>query len=280
MRDNVLCIENHKKYYTIDDITKNKRGRDDFSPLVVLTAYTTPVARLLDSIVDILLVGDSVGTVLYGMDDLQDVTIEMMVQHAKAVRRGAKQSLVVVDMPFGTYVTKNVALHHAKMLMAAGADAVKVEGGSCVSEIIRHLTSHDIPVMGHLGFTSEERDNLTKTKSYQYILDYMLYNVVSLESAGVFSCILECVPDDIAHDVSKNICIPTIGFGASPFCDGQALVVDDMMGACMMAFPQFTKSYGSIPAHMEQMAKRYAYEVKSGLFPSSEYCLSTKKMRK
>ena len=266
-----------QKRISVTDITSRKGD----VPIVVLTAYTAPVAHILDEHVDILLVGDSLGMVVYGMENTLAVSLDMMIAHGKAVVKSSKRALVVVDMPFGSYqASKEQAFVSAARVMAeTGAQAVKLEGGAEMAETIRYLVERGIPVMGHVGLMPQHVHALggyryrgRDAKEAKLILD----NALAVQKAGAFSMVLEGTQEQVARDITKKLSIPTIGIGASPACDGQVLVVDDMLGMGGYA-PSFVKKYENLEAAISKAVKKYADEVKTRKFPSSEYYFSGKK---
>lgn len=258
---------------TIPSIVKRK-GKE---PLVCLTAYTAPMASILDDHVDILLVGDTLGMVVYGMETTVSVSIEMMCNHGKAVVNSSKKSLVVVDMPFGSYQTsKEKAYDNAvKILKETGCQAVKLEGGSELTETVEFLVSRGIPVMGHVGLLPQSvngydgyrhhgKDSASKKK--------ILADAKAIEKAGAFSVVIECVAESVATEVTKILKIPVIGIGASNKCDGQILVVDDMIGMFQSFTPRFVKKYANISNNIESAVKEFSKDVKSRKFPAKEHC--------
>ena len=266
-----------QKRLSVTDITSRKGE----TPIVVLTAYTAPVARILDEHVDILLVGDSLGMVVYGMENTLAVTLDMMIAHGKAVVRSSKRALVVVDMPFGSYqASKEQAFTSAARIMVeTGASAVKLEGGAEMADTIHYLVERGIPVMGHVGLMPQHVHALggyryrgRDAKEAKLILD----NALAVQKAGAFSMVLEGTQEQVARDISKKLSIPTIGIGASPACDGQVLVIDDMLGLSGYA-PSFVKKYDDLTSAISKAAKKYADEVKSRKFPSADYYFSGKK---
>ena len=224
------------------DLIKKKNK----SKIVSLTAYSKNVASIIDKYCDIVLVGDSLGSVLYNFSSTKKVTLDMMIEHSKSVRMGIKKSLMVVDMPYGTYKNPNEALKNAKKIISkTKCDAIKLEGGKKVVQIIKTLIKNKIPVMGHLGVLPQSATNFKfkgkETKERKTILrDSKL-----LEEAGVFSIVLECVESSLAKEITKMINIPTIGIGASVYCDGQVLVTDDLIGLNKMK-ARFVKQYSNI----------------------------------
>jgi 3-methyl-2-oxobutanoate hydroxymethyltransferase len=266
------------KRLTILDILARKNGE----PLVVLTAYTFPQAKLLDEHVDILLVGDSLGMVLYGMENTLAVTVDMMIAHGSAVVRGSKKSLVVVDLPFGSYQTSPAQAFEtaAKVISKTGCNAVKLEGGVEMAETIHFLTSRGIPVMGHVGLKPQSVNSMggyrTQGKN-EVEVAAIFADAKAIEQAGTFAIVVEGVVEDVARNLTKNINVPTIGIGASPDCDGQVLVTEDMMGFSGDYIPSFVKRYANLSAIAEDAVKQYVQEVRARKFPSAEYCYPYKK---
>jgi 3-methyl-2-oxobutanoate hydroxymethyltransferase len=250
--------------------------RKGAAPMVVLTAYTAPMARLLDSHVDILLVGDSLGMVLYGMESTLPVTLDMMIRHGKAVASASHHALVVVDMPFGSYqASKEEAFNAcARVLAETGCQAVKLEGGRELAETIRFLTERGVPVMGHIGLMPQ-RVNAMGGYRYQGRTQpeaaQILQDALAVQEAGAFAMVIEGVKEEVARHVSGQLKAPTIGIGASPACDGQVLVTEDMLGITDHV-PSFVKPYARLASSIEQAVITYAEEVRNRTFPSAEYC--------
>ncbi len=272
-----MCImDSSTTRFTVSDI-KARKGK---TPIVMLTAYTAPVARILDEHVDILLVGDSLGMVVYGMENTLGVTLDMMINHGAAVMRGAHKALVVVDLPYGTYEdSKEQALKAAKRVIdETGAQAVKLEGGRERAEIIKHLVDNGITVMGHVGLMPQR----VKEMGYRYQgrtpeeAESILADALAVQEAGVFAMVIEATQEDVAAHITSQLTIPTIGIGASPACDGQVLVINDILGLTERP-PSFVKQYANIDETIAQAAAIYASEVKQRAFPSSEFCFSGKK---
>jgi len=246
-------------------------------PIVVLTAYTTPQAQILDEYVDILLVGDSLGMVLYGLPSTLSVTLEMMIAHGAAVVRGSKKALVVVDLPFGSYQAspEQAFINSAKVLAETSCTAVKLEGGVEIAETVGFLTARGVPVMGHIGLTPQSVHTLggysTQGKSREEA-EILLTSAQAIEAAGAFAIVLEGVTPDVAKNISETLKIPTIGIGASPDCDGQVLVTEDMLGFSRNYIPKFVKHYAELAITIENAVKEYAGDVKNRSFPSAEFC--------
>jgi 3-methyl-2-oxobutanoate hydroxymethyltransferase len=244
--------------------------------IAMLTAYDWPTAVLLDRAgIDVLLVGDSVGNNILGYPDTLPVTMDEMIHHTKAVRRGVKRALLVGDMPFMSYqVSAEQALTNAgRFLKEGGAEAVKLEGGADMADIISLLVRRGIPVMGHIGLTPQRAAQLGGLKVQgrdAETAQKLLHDAKVLEEAGVFSLVLEAVPWALAQLITERVTIPTIGIGAGPYCDGQVLVVTDMIGLSLGISPKFSKRYAHVAAEIERAAKEYLSEVKSGKFPTVE----------
>jgi 3-methyl-2-oxobutanoate hydroxymethyltransferase len=245
------------------------KGRDK---LVVLTAYTTPMASILAPHCDMLMVGDSLGMVIYGFDSTLPVTLDMTVNHGAAVVRGAGNTPVVVDLPFGSYQAspEQAFIAAARVMKETGCDAVKMEGGAEMAETIAHLTARAIPVMAHVGLMPQHMNRYGGFKTqgkddaaYQAILA----DAKAVAKAGAFAVVVEGVIEPLAAEITRAINVPTIGIGASAECDGQVLVIDDMLGMFERA-PRFVKQYANLRETISAAAAQYAAEVKSGKFPS------------
>ena len=259
---------------TASDILARK-GAD---PLVCLTAYTTPVAQLADADCDLVLVGDSVGMVLHGLPSTLGVTMEMMVLHGRAVARGLSRALMVVDMPFGSYEESPAqAFRNAARLMAeTGAGAVKLEGGAHMEDTIRFIVDRGIPVMAHIGLTPQAVNALGgyKVQGRGADADRILEDARAVTRAGAFSVVLEKVPAALADQITAEIAIPTVGIGASAGCDGQILVIDDMLGLFDAFKPKFVKRYGDLASDARTAIRTYADEVRARSFPAPEHVFS------
>ena len=251
------------------------RARKGSAPLVVLTAYSTPVARLVDAHCDIVLVGDSVGMVIYGMPSTLGVTMEMMILHGRAVVRGAQKAMPVIDMPFGSYEEGPAqAFRNAARLMAeTGAPAVKLEGGQHMAETIAFLTARGVPVMAHVGLTPQSVNTLGgyKVVGRDDEAQKVMADARAVENAGAFSVVLEKVPEGLAARITQSLTIPTIGIGAGVRCDGQVLVVDDMLGLFTDFRPKFVKRYAELGRAADEAIAAYAAEVRSRAFPAAEH---------
>jgi len=256
---------------TPPQVAKSKGG----TPLVCLTAYTTPMAKIIDAHCDIVLVGDSVGMVLHGLPSTLGVTLDMMIMHGQAVRRGVERALMIVDMPFGSYEEgPQQAFRSAARVMAeTGCGAVKLEGGKSMMETIRFLTSRGIPVMAHVGLTPQSVNSFGgyAVQGRGEDSDRVMRDAGAVAEAGAFAVVLEKVPEALARDITQRIAIPTIGIGASPACDGQILVVDDMLGAFTDFHPKFVKHYAELGALAEKAVEAYAADVRARKFPAAEH---------
>jgi len=243
-----------------------KKGK---KPIICLTAYSKPIAEIIDKYCDIILVGDSVGMVLYGMETTKKVKLQTMIDHAAAVKQVTKKSLVVFDMPYKTYANKKVAYKNAKrVIKITKCDAIKLEGGKNIVNIINHLVKKGIPVMGHVGLLPQysskfkiKGKNLNERKK---ILD----DAIALSNAGVFAIVIECVVEDLAKKITSVVYAPTIGIGASKYCDGQILVTDDIIGLSNFS-PKFVKRYSNIKQIIEKSVKKYCSDIKRKKFPSN-----------
>lgn len=251
------------------------RARKGTVPLVVLTAYSTPVARLVDAHCDIVLVGDSVGMVIHGLPSTLGVTMEMMILHGRAVVRGAQKAMPVIDMPFGSYEEgPQQAFRNASRLMAeTGAPAVKLEGGVHMAETIAFLTARGVPVMAHVGLTPQSVNTLGgyKVVGRDGEAKKVMADARAAEAAGAFSVVLEKVPEGLAGRITEALSIPTIGIGAGAHCDGQVLVVDDMLGLFTDFRPKFVKRYAELGRAADEAIAGYAADVRSRAFPAPEH---------
>ena len=237
-------------------------------PITCLTAYSKNIAKIADKYCDIILVGDSLGMVLYGMKTTRDVKIETMILHAKAVKNFAKRSLVVFDMPYKTYTNKFTAYRNAKrVIKLTKCDAIKLEGGIKIVKIIKHLIKKGIPVMGHIGLLPQTSANF-KVKGRNFIQEkQILKDAMAISNSGAFAIVIECVVESLAKKITKNVSIPTIGIGASKFCDGQILVTEDMLGLSDFT-TKFVKQYVNLNKIIENCVKSYVKDVRMKRFPS------------
>jgi len=239
-------------------------------PIICLTAYSKAMAQIADKYCDIILVGDSLGMVLYGMQTTKKVKIETMILHCKTVKNFTKKSLVVFDMPYKTYDNKFIAYKNASRVMRlTKCDAIKMEGGKKIVNIIKYLVKKGIPVMGHVGLLPQTSTNF-KVKGKNFIQKKkILDDAIAISNSGVFAIVLECVVEDLAKIITKSVSVPTIGIGASKYCDGQILVTDDMLGLSDF-FPKFVKQYSNLKKVIEKSIKSYVRDVKLRKFPSDK----------
>ena len=261
------------KRITVPAIRAMKGG----DPVVCLTAYTTPMAQLLDPLVDLMLVGDSLGMVLYGMDNTLAVSLDMMIAHGAAVARGARRACIVVDLPFGSYQESPAVAFRsaARVLAETGAAAVKLEGGAEMAETIAFLTARGIPVMGHIGLTPQSVNTLggfaargrSDPEAARISAD-----AIAVAQAGAFALVVEATLEPIARDITAQVQVPTIGIGASPDCDGQILVTEDALGLFAGFLPKFVKRYAELGEEVSAAVASYAADVRARRFPATEHC--------
>lgn len=267
-----------KNAVTVPDLAARKGA----TPIVCLTAYTTPIARLMDAHVDVMLVGDSLGMVLYGMDTTLGVSLDMMINHGRAVMRAAEHACVVVDLPFGSYQESPAAAFRAaaRVMAETGCDAVKLEGGTEMAETVAFLAQRGVPVMGHVGlkpqsvktmggFAVQGKDDEAARR--------VIEDAKAIAAAGAFCIVVEGTMEPVARAITSAVAVPTIGIGASPACDGQVLVVDDILGLFADFTPKFVKRYAELAPEIEQAVKAYADEVRSRAFPGDEHCFGAKR---
>ncbi|MGU3400582.1 3-methyl-2-oxobutanoate hydroxymethyltransferase [Brucellaceae bacterium D45D] len=250
-------------------------------PIVSLTAYTTPIARLLDQHCDLLLVGDSLGMVLYGMDSTLAVTLEMMIAHGQAVMRGTQHACIIVDMPFGSYQeSKEQAFRNAARIMAeTGCDGVKLEGGAEMAETVTFLVQRGIPVFGHVGLMPQQVNTVGGFRSLGRNDDEaarIRRDAKAITDAGAFALVIEGTVEPLAREITQALAIPTIGIGASAGCDGQILVSDDMLGLFEDFTPRFVKRFAHLGPQISDAAKAYADEVRARTFPGPEHVFGAK----
>ena len=247
----------------------NKKNK---SKIVCLTAYSKNIAEIIDNHVDIILVGDSLGSVLYNYNTTRKVNLKMMLEHTKSVRMGVKKSLLVIDLPYNTYRNKSEALKNSKKaIKETKCDAVKIEGGIKVKDIVRHLVKNKIPVLGHIGITPQTVKGKFKSKGKTETEKKKLINdAKELEKSGAFGIVLECVYSDISKKITNLIRIPTIGIGASVHCDGQVLVTDDILGLTNAKI-KFVKKYTNVKKIVNSAVLKFKKEVKAKKYPSKKY---------
>lgn len=248
--------------------------------ITVLTAYDYPTAQLVEQAgIDMILIGDSLGMVVLGYDSTVPVTMEDMLHHAKAVRRGASQTFLVVDMPFMSYnVSTAEAIRNAGRLMQeGGADAVKIEGGETISDTMAAMVRAGIPVVGHIGLTPQTAPQLGGFKVQgrdRAAAESLLRDARAIEKAGAFAITLEAIPQQLAAYITERLSIPTIGIGAGAECDGQVLVLHDMIGLFPRFVPKFVKQYAQMSASIIEACRQYHREVKQSVFPAAEHCFN------
>ena len=242
------------------------------SKIVCLTAYSKNIAEEIDKYADLILVGDSLGSVLYNYDTTRKVSLKMMIEHSKSVRKGVKKSLMIVDMPFNTYKNKFQALKNCKkVLKETKCDGIKLEGGRKLNGVIRYLTLNKIPVMGHIGITPQTIRGKYRYKGKTTLeKNKLIKDSKSLEEAGVFAIVLECVERKLSKQITETVKIPTIGIGSSKFCDGQILVTDDMLGLTESKI-KFVKKYIDLKKNIRQAVKKFKLDVKKSSYPSIKY---------
>jgi 3-methyl-2-oxobutanoate hydroxymethyltransferase len=250
---------------------KNILNKKNKSKVICLTAYSKNVASILDKHCDLILVGDSLGSVLYNYKSTKEVTLDIMINHSKSVRFGVKKSLMVVDMPYHTYRNSKEALKNAKLVMRkTKCDAVKLEGGRKIISIVKTLVKNKIPVMGHLGILPQtEKKFIFKGKKKDEI-DELLKDAELLEEAGIFSVVLECVETKLAKKITKHVKILTIGIGSSVNCDGQILVIDDLIGLGDSKF-RFVKKFANTNQIINSAVSKYKSQVLKKQFPTAKH---------
>jgi 3-methyl-2-oxobutanoate hydroxymethyltransferase len=250
------------------DITARKGE----TPIVCLTAYTAPIAEILDEHCELLLVGDSVGMVLHGLPNTVGVTLEMMIMHGQAVMRGSKKAMVVIDMPFGSYEgdPETAYQNAARVKKETGAQAIKVESGPTVPETIRYLVQRGVPVLGHVGLRPQAVlvDGSFKAKGKtDEERKRVMGEALATQAAGAFAVVIEGVAEGLAREITEVLSVPTIGIGASAACDGQILVTDDMLGLFDWT-PRFVRKYGDLRGEISRAVAGYAEDVRARRFPS------------
>jgi 3-methyl-2-oxobutanoate hydroxymethyltransferase len=272
-----MSTQSEIRRLTAPDIRARKGGE----PIVSLTSYHAHTARLVDRYCDVILVGDSLGMVMHGLETTVPVTLDMMILQGHAVMRGSKRALVVVDMPFGSYEAsrEQAFMNAARVLKETGCGAVKMEGGRRLAETIRFLTERGVPVMGHVGLTPQAINTIgsfraqgREEKDWAPIED----DARAVSDAGAFSMVIEAVAEPLARRITQQVPIPTIGIGASPACDGQILVLEDMLGLSPRV-PKFVKRYGDIGPGIEAAIAGYAKDVRERTFPGADHVYAMKK---
>jgi 3-methyl-2-oxobutanoate hydroxymethyltransferase len=271
-----MSVEDEMRRLTAPDIRTRKGGE----PIVCLTSYHAHTARIVDAHCDVILVGDSLGMVMHGLETTVPVTLEMMILQGHAVMRGSKRALVVVDMPFGSYETskEQAFTNAARVMKETGCGAIKVEGGKRMAETIAFLAERGVPVMGHVGLTPQAINTIGSFRAQgRDETDWARIekDAIAVSQAGAFSVVFEAVAEPLARKLTSAVPIPTIGIGASPACDGQILVLEDMLGLSPRV-PKFVKRYGTLGSGIEKAVADYASEVRSRAFPGPEHVYSMK----
>jgi 3-methyl-2-oxobutanoate hydroxymethyltransferase len=260
---------------------KRRRGVGDLvkggAPIVGLTAYTAPIANLLDPHVDFLLVGDSVGMVVYGFGSTLSVTVDMMIAHGAAVMRSSSRALVVVDMPFGSYQESREQAFRtaARILAETGCAAVKLEGGAEMADTVRFLAERGVPVMGHVGLMPQSVNAAGGFKVQgrdRQQAERVSADAAAIAGAGAFALVIEGTIEPVARAITEAVPIPTIGIGASPMCDGQILVIDDVLGLFTQFKPRFVQRYAELAPLITAAAEAYAEDVRARRFPGPQHC--------
>ncbi len=266
-----MSLQKETRRITAPDIQARKNGE----PIVALTSYHAHTAGLLDKYVDVILVGDSLGMVMHGLETTVPVTLDMMILQGRAVMRGSKKALVVVDMPFGSYEESPQQAFRscARVLKETHCGAIKLEGGTLMADTIRFLTERGVPVMAHIGMTPQSINTLGSFRARgrdESEWDKFLDDARAVAAAGAFSVVIEAVAEPLAKRITEEIAIPTIGIGASPACDGQILVLEDMLGLSPRV-PKFVRRYGELGPGIEKAISAYAQDVRSRAFPGPEH---------
>lgn len=267
------------KQTTPPDIKARKGGE----PIVCITSYTALTTKIVDPLVDLILVGDSLAMTVYGMDSTVGVTVDMMIAHGRAVARSAKQACVVVDLPFGSYEeSPRQAFRTAARVMAeTGCSAVKLEGGSAMAETIAFLSARGVPVMAHIGLTPQSVNALggygVRGRGEEAAV--MLADAEAVSDAGAFSVVIEKSAETVSREISQRISAPTIGIGASVACDGQILVIDDVVGLFTEFRPKFVRRYAEVAPSIEGAIREYAADVRARRFPGPEHVFSAQAPR-
>lgn len=250
--------------------------------IAALTAYTAPFARLLDDVLDMILIGDSTAMVGYAMPDTLSITVDQLAAHAAAVVRSTNHVCVIVDMPFGSYQEspQQAFKNAAKMLAVSGADGIKMEGGAALADTTRFLVERGVPVLAHVGLMPQYVNTMGGFKAQglsDEAAERILQDAVAHERAGAFGVVLEGVAEALGRRITEALSIPTIGIGASPACDGQILVTEDILGLSGARIPKFAKQFADVGAVIHAAAQQYASDVKDGSFPGLEHCFAVKK---
>ena len=271
-----MSVQAIVKRVTIPQLMACKRQRK----IVALTAHSAPVARAIDPYVDFILIGDSTAMVAYGLPNTLSISLETIAQHTGAVARSTQRACIVADLPFGSYQESLAqAFRSAGYLLSQGADAVKLEGGVIMAETIQYLSARGIPVLAHIGLMPQYVNTmggyLSQGKTPEDAAR-ILADAQTVERAGAFGIVLEGVQEALAADITAQVSIPTIGIGASPACDGQILVTEDILGLSGERVPKFVKRYADLDTMMRKAVEQYADEVRSGAFPEPQHCFGVK----
>ncbi len=272
-----MSVQEQIKRFTAPDIRARKGGE----PIVMLTSYHAHTARLADKYCDVILVGDSLGMVMHGLETTVPVTLDMMILQGHAVMRGSARALVVVDMPFGSYeASKEQAfMSAARVMKETGCGAIKMEGGARMAETIRFLVERGVPVMAHVGLTPQSINTIGSFRAQgRDESDWapIEQDAIAVSEAGAFSVVLEAIAEPLGRKITETIAIPTIGIGASVACDGQVLVMEDMLGLTPRV-PKFVKRFGDLGPGIERAMADYAAEVRARTFPAPEHTYPMKK---
>ncbi len=272
-----MSVEPKTRRITAVDISKRKNGER----IVALTAYHAHTAGIVDRYCDFILVGDSLGMVMHGLETTVPVTLDMMILQGRAVMRGSKRALVVVDMPFGSYEeSREQAFRNAaRILKETGAGAIKLEGGAHMAETVAFLVRRGVPVMGHVGLTPQAINTMGgfRVQGHEEEGQKLLEaDARAISDAGAFAIVMEGIVEPVARAVTQSIAAPTVGIGASPACDGQILVLEDMLGLSEWT-PKFVKKFGALREHIEAAVSAYAEEVRAGTFPGPEQLYQLRK---
>ena len=274
-----------QKRLTIRDIIKRKLSSTQEQPIVSLTCYTAQMSRLINDYVDIILVGDSLGMTIYGFQNTLSVTLDMMINHGKAVVKSTDKPHIVVDMPFGSYEeSPQAAFKSASRIMTeTGAQSVKLEGGEEFADTIYFLTQRGIPVMGHIGLTPQRINTIggfiTQGKSDKESKK-VIADAKAITEAGVFSMVVEAVPEILGKKITNKVSVPTIGIGGGRECDGQILVIHDILNLYGDFTPKFVKKYGEVDKNIIEAVKNYSHEVKNKIFPTKDNVFKLKNDKK
>ena len=273
MVDGTTIMNNTERRLTAPDIQARKGGE----PIVCLTAYTAPTAEVLDRYVDLLLVGDSVAMVLYGMETTLGISIDTMIGHGKAVVRASNTALVAVDMPFGSYQeSKEEAFRNAARIMSeTGCQAIKLEGGVEMEDTVHFLSERGVPVFGHVGLRPQSLHTAGGFRSHgkdHREADQILRDAEAIAQAGAFAIVIEGTVEPVAARVTENTPVPIIGIGASPRCDGQVLVTEDLVGMFNTFRPKFVKRYAELNDEMAKAVEKFSHDVRQRRFPDAEHC--------